>query len=77
MRDRSESGARLQLPAGTVVPDAFWLIDLHAGQAFAAAVVWRGYPEVGVAMTASVNLRGDVATSEQRRLRALWLAATS
>jgi hypothetical protein len=77
MRDRSDTGARLRLPGGMLIPDTFWLIDLQAGTAAEAAIAWRAYPEIGVALGPEVDLRAELKSSELRRLKALWMATTS
>lgn len=77
MRDRSETGARLRLPGGMLIPDAFWLIDLQGGKAAEATIAWRAYPEIGVALGPEVDLRAELKGSEHRRLKALWMATTS
>ncbi len=57
IHDRSTSGARLKLPEGMVVPDQIWLVDVADGLAYHATTVWRRYPDVGVALTDSVDLK--------------------
>lgn len=76
IRDRSDSGARLKLPDGLVVPPQFWMIDVASGLAYEATTVWRRYPEVGVALASPLDLKPDVLPAgPQRRLRALWAEA--
>jgi hypothetical protein len=73
IRDRSDTGARLKLPGGMLVPNTFWLIDVAEGVAYEATTVWRQYPEVGVSLANSINLKTAWFDSQQRRLRALWI----
>jgi hypothetical protein len=77
MRDRSDTGVRLRLPGGMLIPDTFWLIDLQAGTTAQATVAWRAYPEIGVALGPEIDLRAELKSSEHRRLKALWMATTS
>jgi len=74
LRNLSDTGARLSLPAGAGAPDSFDLIDLKHGVAFSCRVVWRQYPMVGVAFDSRDAL--DTAdTPRLRTLKRLWLDA--
>ena len=48
LRNMTAFGARLILPASTVAPDLFDLIDMKNGDVFQCRLVWREYPQVGV-----------------------------
>ncbi len=48
LRDLSESGARLKLPASLAVPPTFYLLEVRNGDLWEAQVAWRRYPEIGV-----------------------------
>ena len=76
IRDLSETGARLRLPASAGVPDSFTLIDLLHGQAYAARVAWRREDAVGVAFDSVFDLR-DAVPPELIHLRRIWMAARS
>ena len=73
IRDRSETGARIKVPDGIVVPTRFWLIDVAEGLAYDATAVWRHYPEVGATLADPVALQHPERDLMQRRLRALWI----
>lgn len=76
IRDRSETGARLKLPDGIIVPATFWMIDVAQGLAFPAKVVWRNYPEVGVGLDAAFDLKLRILPEgAPLRLKALWMEA--
>lgn len=77
IRDRSEGGAKLKLPDGIIVPGEFWMIDVAEGLAFPAAVVWRNYPEIGVALGEAIDLKGRfLPEGAPFRLKALWVEAS-
>lgn len=76
LRDVSETGARLVIPASLLVPAGFWLIAVSAGLAYRAALVWRKYPNAGVALEEPIEL-DDPATRIAKRLRAIWVTATT
>jgi hypothetical protein len=57
IHDRSASGARLKLPAGMVVPDQLWVVDVADGVAYQATTIWRRYPNVGVSLTDPADLK--------------------
>ena len=48
IRDRSESGAKLRLPAETVLPKSFELLSVADGLLYPAEIKWRRGDEVGV-----------------------------
>jgi hypothetical protein len=70
IKNRSETGARLTLPAGGVVPDRFQLLDMRTGEVLDARVAWRRHPEVGVVFAAK-----SAAADAGFHLRQLWLPA--
>jgi hypothetical protein len=69
IKNRSETGARLTLPAGGVAPDEFQLLDMRTGEVHEAKVTWRRHPQIGVALTRAAN----VADADRNHLRALWM----
>jgi hypothetical protein len=74
IRDRSEQGARLRLPAGLLPPNDFWLIEVSEATAHLAHVVWRKGDEIGVELSQMVGLREVGRELLHRRLHSLWLA---
>ena len=58
--DLSDTGARLRMRGGLVLPDDFVLADPHTWTAHRAQVVWRRDAEVGVRLLRSQSLRGVV-----------------
>jgi hypothetical protein len=73
IRDCTETGARLKLPDGMVVPGRFWVIETNEGLAHDAVPIWRRYPEVGVSFTDAIDLSRAGEELLQRQLRALWI----
>jgi hypothetical protein len=57
MRDLSESGARLRLPASRAVPTSFYLLEVRTGEIWEVQVAWRRYPDIGVTFVR--NCRDD------------------
>ena len=74
VRDVSENGARLVIPASFIVPAGFWLIAVSSCLAYEATLVWRKYPNAGVSLGEPVDL-DEPMTRIGRRLRAIWMAA--
>ena len=72
IRDRSDTGARLKLPAGILPPPQFWMIEVATGVAYAANTVWRRYPEIGVGLADPIDLKIAPQDSTQRYLKGLW-----
>jgi hypothetical protein len=56
VRDRSGTGARLLVDAGSSLPDVFHLIELSTGELHRAQVVWRDTSFVGVTFLESERL---------------------
>lgn len=77
IRDRSEHGARLKLPAGIVPPPEVWLIEVTEAIAYRAHIVWRLGEQVGVELREPLNIRAAGGDLLQRQLHALWLAAAA
>ena len=76
IRDVSETGARLVIPASFLVPAGFWLIAVSSGLAYPAKLVWRKYPDAGVVLGEPIEL-DEATTRVARRLRAVWVTATT
>ena len=53
IRDRSESGAKLRLPAVTLVPKSFDLLSFTEGMLYPAEIMWRRGDDVGVVFVAA------------------------
>ncbi len=66
VRDKSSTGARLLVQAGSEVPDAFYLIELTTGDLHQAKVVWRDGTFVGITFADSCNVAAPK-TPEQKR----------
>ena len=73
IRNLSEDGAQLRVPANQVLPASFTLLHIVQGLAFDANLAWRRDDLAGVRVSARHNLKDDV-DSELRSLRAIWMA---
>jgi len=71
IRDISNAGARIELPAGRVVPNHLVLIDMRNGNAHEGEVKWQTAPQLGMAFVRSFTLDGPVAP-EDSYLKRLW-----
>jgi hypothetical protein len=76
VRDKSDTGARLLIQAGSSVPDAFHLIELTTGELHKAQVVWRDDTFVGVTLQEAGDLSAPQ-TPEQRRFAEIRTRLTS
>ena len=77
IRDRSDRGARLKVPAGIIPPPQFWMIEVATGVAYAASPVWRRYPEIGVTLADPIDLKIARPDALHRYLRGLWTAVAA
>jgi hypothetical protein len=59
MRDLSDTGARLRLPASRAVPAAFFLLEVRTGDIWEVQVAWRRYPEIGVTFLRNCSQDAD------------------
>jgi len=41
IRDKSETGARIRIPSGHMIPDELYLVDLLNRVAYKSSVIWR------------------------------------
>jgi len=57
VRDLSTTGARVKLPEGQAVPENVFLVELRSGVAYAARVVWKRHPLIGLAFIEQRDLR--------------------
>ena len=71
LRNMTAFGARLILPASTVAPDLFDLIDMKNGDVFQCRLVWREYPQVGVVFESRERLE-CANTPRLVNLKSLW-----
>ena len=76
VRDKSATGARLLVQAGSEVPDAFHLVELTTGELHQARVVWRDGTFVGVTFADSTSLDAPK-TPEQVRFAELRARLTA
>lgn len=72
IQDISRSGARIRLPADTLLSDPLYLINMSHGLAFKATVAWRRENRVGLIFSRyfDFNKPNDEAP---KILRRLWL----
>jgi hypothetical protein len=70
VRDKSETGAKILPDPGSILPDAFDLIELTTGERHRAKVVWRDTAFVGVTLHERALLSAP-ATAEDRRYASL------
>jgi len=70
IRNLTRTGASVRLESELRLPDRLWLIELAEGRAHDARVVWRRSAFVGLAFTASRDLRS---TGAGDPLRQLWI----
>jgi len=74
IRDLSETGARLRLPAPAPVGGDFYLIEMRSGRIFHAEVKWRENQDLGV-LFRHPDPVDDPDSKERRMLHRLWLDA--
>ena len=71
VHDVSETGARLQIAEGFLLPQSFWMIAISSGLAYESKTAWRRYPNIGVEVGEPIDLN-DPVTRIGRRLRFVW-----
>ena len=71
MRDVSDGGARIHFDAPMPLPAGGHFIDVHAGAAYRARVVWRSGLDAGLELSEALGL--DEA-APANMLRRTWLA---
>jgi hypothetical protein len=72
VRDVSETGARVKLPAGQAVPDHLYLLEVRSGVAYESRVAWKRHPEIGLQFLRQYEL-ADASTPHLKILKRLWL----
>ncbi|HEX2560199.1 PilZ domain-containing protein [Phenylobacterium sp.] len=73
IRDLSETGAQLRLPATQALPPTFALVHVSEGTAYEAALAWRRDDLAGVKFMTKHDLKASV-PRELMPLRQTWLA---
>ena len=76
IRDLSEAGARIRLPAPVPVGEDFYLIEMRNGRAYHAEVRWRSDTEIGVSFRHPDPV-DDPASPQRRMLQRLWVDAAA
>jgi len=76
--DRSVKGLRLRLPPSASVASnaTLTVLDLNRATLHQVAVMWKAYPDVGVKVQSTFNVRTGQGP-EAAALRRLWSKATS
>lgn len=72
VRDLSETGAKIRLAPGQVIPEHCYFVQLKDGIAYEANVQWLHVPEVGLKFLKSHHLR-DSSDPKYEHLRQLWM----
>ena|SRR5436190_5519223 len=72
--DVSPCGARVSVENPNRVPHDFHLVNLNAGIAHEAHVVWRGSTQIGLEFSRSIVLDATV-PKQLLHLRRIWLAS--
>jgi hypothetical protein len=73
IRNLTESGAMIRVPASQPIPDTFALLHVPGGIAFEAKLSWRRGDDAGAEFIARHDLKGAV-EDEFKALRAVWAA---
>ncbi|HEY4030027.1 MAG TPA: PilZ domain-containing protein [Caulobacteraceae bacterium] len=76
IRNLTEAGAQIRVPAGQALPDAFDLIEIRSGVAYRAKVAWRSPAGTGVQFSERLDLNHPSA-AVPLYLRTLWLGCAS
>jgi PilZ domain-containing protein len=71
--DFSVAGAKIKLPGNAAPARRFVLLDVGAGVAYAAELVWHKGSDAGLKFSKSANLRGLV-PAEFSAARQFWLS---
>jgi hypothetical protein len=76
--DRSLKGLRLRLPkdAPGDLTLTFMALDLNRGMIHQVKVIWKAYPDIGVQVQSSFNVRTGEGP-QAAAMRRLWVKATS
>ncbi len=71
IRDISESGARISVERGHVVPSHFFMINVRDGMAHESKVVWQSGDQIGMKFIRSFEL-GVVTEPSLIHLKKIW-----
>jgi hypothetical protein len=74
IRNVTDAGAGLRIPASVPVGDSVYLIELRSGVTHQVKVAWRRDAEIGVSYEKEVQLEAS-ADPHVRMLHRLWLGA--
>jgi hypothetical protein len=72
VRDLSETGAKIRVAPGQVIPEHCYFIQLKDGIAYEANVEWLNVPEIGLKFLNSHQLRNST-DPKYEHLRQLWM----
>ena len=76
IRDLSETGARITLAKGEIIPTRVFLIDKRTATAYEARVTWIKAPDFGLSFVNSYSLDGDM-PRELNFLKPIWASYRS
>ena len=71
IRDISETGARIAIAKGEVIPTRVFLIDRRVPIAYEATVSWIKAPDFGLTFVKTHSLKGDI-PAELDYLKRVW-----
>ena len=74
--DRSLKGMRLRVPHGLQVALTLTALDLNRFMIHQVKVIWKAYPDIGVQVQSSFDVRAGQGP-EAGAMRRLWFDATS
>ncbi|HVW73344.1 MAG TPA: PilZ domain-containing protein [Rhizomicrobium sp.] len=72
IRDLSETGARITVRPGAIIPTHFLLINIRDRIAYEVQTIWRRESELGLTIARPIPLAAD-AHPDAGHLRRLWL----
>jgi len=72
IRDLSEGGARVTVPATQPLPSHVYLINLRDGLAYESVVVWKRGSEAGLSFLKTHQV-GELGGTELAYLKRLWV----
>jgi hypothetical protein len=71
IRDISDTGARISIAKGEVIPTRVFLIDRRTPIAYEAAVSWIKVPDFGLTFSKTYSLKGNI-PAELDYLKSVW-----
>lgn len=75
IRNLSNFGARVQIADGHTAPDLVHLIEVRNGCVYKAEVVWRDYPNIGLAFLDRRDLSEERDAPDLAPFHAVWVGA--